>query len=234
MFLVLNRDVDAMLVHGSRHYIYAWRYEEKPSSLLKCLLRVLGRGVFVDVGAYVGFYTILSARHGWRVVAFEPNPINVILLRYNIALHGVEDRVVVVGKAVGDVHGYARFSMSSNPSESSFTKYLRNELRLLNIDVEVVTIDSILESLGIGDVENLVMKVDVEGFGLRVLRGARRSIERFRPFILFEVHRTFDEGDEIHALKMLKDLGYGFVVVEPRSRRNFIVYAYPMEKVYML
>jgi hypothetical protein len=74
------------------------------------------------------------------------------------------------------------------------------------------------------------MKVDVEGFGLRVLRGARRTIERFRPFILFEVHRTFDEKDEIHALKMLKGLGYNFVVVEPSSRRNFTVYAYPMEK----
>jgi FkbM family methyltransferase len=230
VFMVLNRDVRAILVHASGYYAYAWRYEEKPSSLLKCLLKVLRRGVFVDVGAYIGFYTVFAARHGWRVVAFEPNPINLILLRYNIAFHGVGDRVVVVDKAAGDVHGYARFSISSSPSESSFTKYLRNELRLLNIDVEVVTIDSILESLGIGDVENLVMKVDVEGFGLRVLRGVRRSIEKYRPFICFEVHRTFDEEDEIHALKMLKDLGYGFVVVEPRSRRNFIVYAYPREK----
>jgi len=230
VFLVLNRDVDAMLVHGSRHYIYAWRYVEKPSSLLKCLLKVLRRGVFVDVGAYVGFYTVLAARHGWRVVAFEPNPISLVLLRYNIALHGVGDRVVIVGKAAGDVHGYARFSMSSSPSESSFTKYLRSELKLLDIVVEVTTIDSALESLGVKDFDSLVVKVDVEGFGLRVLRGARKTIERFRPLILFEVHRTFDEEDEIHALKMLKDLGYGFVVVESRSRRNFIVYAYPREK----
>jgi predicted RNA methylase len=53
---------------------------KKPSSLLRCLLRVLGRGVFVDVGAYIGFYTVLATRHGWRVVAFEPNPINLILI----------------------------------------------------------------------------------------------------------------------------------------------------------
>ena len=101
---------------------------------------------------------------------------------------------------------------------------------MLEVVVEVVTIDSVLESLSVKDVDNLIMKVDVEGFGLRVLRGAMKTIERFRPFILFEVHRTFDDEDEIHALKMLKSLGYSFVVVEPRSRRNFIVYAYPMEK----
>jgi hypothetical protein len=130
----------------------------------------------------------------------------------------------------GDAHGYAKLSISASPSESSFTKYLRNELRLLDVDVEVVTIDSVLEYIGIKDVESLVMKVDVEGFGLRVLRGATKTIERFRPFILFEVHRTFDDEDEIHALKTLKGSGYGFVVVEPGSRRNFVVYAYPIEK----
>jgi hypothetical protein len=107
---------------------------------------------------------------------------------------------------------------------------LRSELRLLDIVVEITTIDSALESLGVKVFDNLVVKVDVEGFGLRVLKGARKTIERLRPFILFEVHRTFDEEDEIHALKMLKNLGYDFVVVEPRSRRNFIVYAYPREK----
>ncbi|MFZ8810969.1 MAG: FkbM family methyltransferase [Pyrobaculum sp.] len=230
VFIVLNRDAGAILIDGSRCYMYAWKYEEKPSRLFRCLLRALRHGVFVDVGAYVGFYTVLAARHGWRVVAFEPNPINVILLKYNISLHGVGDRAVIVSKATGDAHGWARFSISSNPSESSFTKYLRNELKLLEVVVEVVTIDSVLESLSVKDIDNLIMKVDVEGFGLRVLRGAMKTIERFRPFILFEVHRTFDDEDEIRALEMLKSLGYGFVVVEPRSRRNFIVYAYPMEK----
>jgi FkbM family methyltransferase len=69
------------------------------------LLRTLRHGVFVDVGAYVGFYTVFAARHGWRVVAFEPNPINVILLKYNISLHGVGDRAIIVSKATGDAHG---------------------------------------------------------------------------------------------------------------------------------
>ncbi len=230
VFMVFNRDVGVCLVDGSRCYMYAWRYEGKPSSLSQCLLNILGHGVFVDVGAYVGFYTVLAAKHGWRVVAFEPNPINLIVLKYNIALHGVEDRVVIVSKATGDVQGYARFSIASSPSESSSTKYLQDELRLVDVVVEVTTIDSVLESLGVKDVNSLVVKVDVEGFGLRVLRGAMRTIERFRPYILFEVHRTFDEEDEIYALRMLKDLGYGFVVVEPRSRRNFIIYAYPRER----
>jgi FkbM family methyltransferase len=131
------------------------------------LLRVLRQGVFVDIGAYVGFYTVLAARHGWKVAAFEPNPINVILLRYNIALHGVGDRAVIVDKAVCDVHGWARFSISSSSSKSSSQSILRAERRLLDIVVEIITMNSTLESLDIKDFDNLVMKVDVEGFWVK-------------------------------------------------------------------
>lgn len=191
---------------------------------------MLKHGVFVDIGAYVGLYTILAAKHGWKVVAFEPNPISLILLNYNIAFHGIENRVTIVGKAAGDTHGYAKFAITFTLSKSSLARDLRNETRLLNVVVEVTTVDFVLESLDVRDPNNLIIKVDVEGFGLRVLQGCRRTIEKFRPFILFEVHRTFDEKDEIYALKMLKCLGYNFMVMTVRSRRNFIVYAYPREK----
>jgi FkbM family methyltransferase len=128
-------------------------------------------------------------------------------LRYNIALHGVGEKVVVVDKAAGDAHGYAKLPTSISSSESSFTKHLRNELRLLDVDVEVITIeDPVLESIGVKGVESLVMKVDVEGFWVKGLGGAAKTVERFRLFILFEVHRTFDDEGEVHALKMLKCL----------------------------
>jgi len=193
-------------------------------------LKKLRRGVFIDVGAYVGFYTVLAARRGWRVICFEPNPLSLILLKYNISLYRLESKVRIVSKAAGDKHSYALLTIASNPSESSFTKYLRNEMKLLNVVVEIETIDSIVNSLGISSDVNLLLKVDVEGFGLNVLKGAMKTIRKLKPFILFEVHRTFDEGDEIHALKVLRDMGYEFVVLEPRSRANFIVYAYPRKR----
>jgi hypothetical protein len=58
------------------------------------------------------------------------------------------------------------------------------------------------------------------------LRGVAKTIKRFRPFILFDVHRTFDDEDEIRALNMLKGLGYGFC----SCKAGVQVYAYPMER----
>ncbi|MCC6055396.1 MAG: FkbM family methyltransferase, partial [Desulfurococcaceae archaeon] len=118
-------------------------------------------GVFIDVGSYVGFYTLLAAKHGWRAIAFEPNPLNLILLRYNIDLHDINDKVVVIDKAAGSVQGSAIFTLSYSPSESSFTKYLRNELKLFNIVVEVTSIDSVVESLNIKDDSIIIIKIDV-------------------------------------------------------------------------
>lgn len=43
------------------------------------LVKGIETGCFVDVGAYVGFYILLAAKHELRVVTFEPNLINVIL-----------------------------------------------------------------------------------------------------------------------------------------------------------
>jgi FkbM family methyltransferase len=226
VFMVHNLDVRILLVDASRYYDYTRRYrgEEKIIKLLRCLLGVLRHGVFIDVGSYVGFYTLLAAKYGWRAIAFEPNPLNLILLRYNIDLHDINDKVVVIDKAAGSVQGSAIFTLSYSPSESSFTKYLRNELKLFNIVVEVTSIDSVVESLNIKDDSIIIIKIDVEGFGLEVVKGAIKTIERFRPFIVFEVHRTFDEQDEINVLKMLKRLGYGLKIIEPRSERNFIIF----------
>jgi len=228
VFLVHNVDVGALLVNSPRFYIYIQRYEREPVEILRCLLSRYERGLFVDIGAYVGFYTILAARHGWNVLAFEPNPLNSILLRYNIALHNVGDRVTIVDKAVGDKHSYSRFTIALSPSESSFTKYYKGP-RIMDIIVEVVTLDSVIETLNIENNVNIVMKIDVEGFGLNVVKGAIKTIRRFKPFILFEIHRTFDELDEVNALTILKSLGYEYVIVEPRSTRSFIIYAYSKE-----
>ena len=100
-------------------------------------------------------------------------------------------------------------------------------MRLCEVEVEVIPLDSLLQQLG--TVKPVVLKIDVEGFGLNVVRGATEVIKSFRPFIFFEVHRTFDELDEMRALQLLKDMGYGLKLLDWRSKINFIIFAYPAE-----
>ncbi|AXQ69799.1 methyltransferase [Caulobacter phage CcrSC] len=83
-----------------------------------------------------------------------------------------------------------------------------------------------LDSFGLEDVDYL--KIDVEGFELRVLRGAEATIERFRPVIVIEQNDASLPGeDPSGARKWLEERGYQHVATCPRgwdhimvSRRN--------------
>jgi hypothetical protein len=73
VFVNYNCDVGVLFVDGSRYCSYAlsYREEERVVKLFKCLLKALDHRAFIDVGAYVGFYSLLAARHGWRVCCFR-------------------------------------------------------------------------------------------------------------------------------------------------------------------
>ena len=63
--------------------------------------------VVIDVGAHVGLFTLRCLRHyqAKRVVAVEHHPLNCKLLRYNVAMNGFKDKVIIVKKAAGQEEG---------------------------------------------------------------------------------------------------------------------------------
>jgi FkbM family methyltransferase len=120
-----------------------------------------GGGLFIDVGANVGTYTIWAAEQGAEVIALEPAADTFGLLQENIALNGY--RVTAVRAAAGDHCGHARFTSGLDAANS-----LAADGPVLT---ELVTVDSL-----IGDRRVAGMKIDVEGFEIDVLRGAARAL----------------------------------------------------------
>ena len=124
-----------------------------------------GGGLFLDVGANVGTYTIWAAELGAEVIALEPAPDTFRLLQENIALNGY--LVTALRAAAGDHCGTARFTAGLDAANS------------LDPDgaavTELVTVDSV-----IGDRRVTGMKVDVEGFEIDVLRGAAAALAQQR------------------------------------------------------
>ena len=122
-------------------------------------------GLFVDVGANVGTYTIWAAEQGAEVIAVEPAADTFGLLEENIALNGYQ--VTAVRAAAGARSGRARLTRGLDAG---------NCLSPDGPEVtEMVTVDSL-----IGDRRVTGMKVDVEGFEIDVLRGAARALADHR------------------------------------------------------
>ena len=126
---------------------------------------------FVEGGAFWGRYAkIASQKVGMqgRVIAIEPSPVNVATLEKLIE-KGELKNVSLVRKALWNKRGTKRFCVDGNPAGHKLTASGEKV-----IDVEVDTIDNILEELGI-KVVNL-LAADVEGAEAEMLRGAERSL----------------------------------------------------------
>ncbi|MFP5363774.1 MAG: FkbM family methyltransferase [Thermoleophilia bacterium] len=170
----------------------------------EALRRLLAPGaVFYDVGANVGFFTILGARlvgPQGRVVAFEPVPECARAVARNIALNGFA-HASVREQAVGAAAGSARLLVVGEASWSHLASTGRHADVRDEIDVRVVSIDDLV---GTGEIPPPdVLKIDTEGAELQAVEGMRATIAANRPAIVCELH---DTNAEFCAL--MDELGY--------------------------
>lgn len=139
-------------------------------------------GVFVDVGANVGWHALHAAHLPGveAVVAFEPDPINAWLFDRNRSQ--VAAKIVLVVAALGDRRGTAQLHRykPSNPGRHSIAVDHGSG----SILVPLLDLDGALDDLGFGDQPIAALKIDVEGFEPAVIAGARRALARTRVVVL--------------------------------------------------
>jgi len=178
--------------------------------------RLLPAGsVICDIGANFGYYSLALAeflKRDCRVLAFEPSPETRARLERNIALNQLRDTVTVIPCALSDAPGSAR--MTSRKGNSGAT-YIRNDGET---EVEVVTLDDVCARHRLSRLD--FVKIDVEGFELKVLKGGERCLRAFRPILLVELmaeqlERAGTSPAEVATL--LRDCGYALYV--PRRKR---------------
>jgi FkbM family methyltransferase len=139
--------------------------------------------VVVDGGANVGFYTMLQASRGARVVAFEPNHGTAAPLRAGIFRNALGGLVTRVGAGLADRTGKQRFYVAaSNIIGGSIFKDLDETDRRPAGEVELVALDEELPGLGVGPVD--LLKLDVEGADCLALDGATNSLRLVRAVVI--------------------------------------------------
>jgi FkbM family methyltransferase len=148
-----------------------------------------GARITLDVGAFVGYYSLLAAHANpeGRVFAFEPLPGPRQRLLHHLALNRLT-RVECVAAAAGADDGDAQlFHVPEElPTSSSLSREFMAGARELNhLRVPVRALDRFLAEAGLEGVD--LVKIDTESTELDVLRGLVRTLEYERPFVLCEV-----------------------------------------------
>jgi FkbM family methyltransferase len=144
--------------------------------------------VLLDVGAYVGQFTLISSRAtsgDIRIFSFEPTPEVFRQLRRNIQANKCA-HVTCIQAALSDKPGKAKFYFyPDSHDQNSLRALASSDARFAQVNVE--TVDSISEKYSIDRMD--IIKVDVEGNELAVLKGASLSLARFRPILIIEISR---------------------------------------------
>lgn len=179
-------------------------YEPLETSILISTLR---KGdFFFDIGAHTGYYSLIAGkivgRRG-KVFAFEPEKNNISFLEDNIKRNGLKN-VEVVDKAVSDRNGEVKFYRSLDSSG----------------DHSLVRNTGVFEKVGSVSLDSFcasrraypnVLKVDVEGAELLVLRGARRVLKNKSLRDVFIEISNVSVGLKI--AKLLRDSGFELFVI---------------------
>ena len=179
-------------------------YEPEQTAMFEQCLKA--GDVFLDVGAHVGYYTLISSRAvgvRGRVVAFEPEPKNLVYLKEHVHLNQCSN-VTVVATAVGRERGMASFEYGTGTGTGRVVPGLNGSG---SFQVPVISLDEFCEK------NNLIpqgIKMDIEGGEIAALAGAKRVLERSRPIIFLSTH-----GPKIHqeCMSFLKSSGYAFKAI---------------------
>lgn len=174
-------------------------YETDVQELVTQLLKE--GGVFYDLGANVGFFSLLASRlvgPAGHVYAFEPLPDNLKYLRRHVDLNE-GGNISVIPAAVCDRTGTAAFG-----GEKSKAKLMESG----PISVDTVALDELWKNGRIRPPS--VVKMDVEGGELSALLGMQELLEATLPHMLIEFHGQFVDGLDIdtECRTLLRNLGY--------------------------
>ena len=150
--------------------------------------------VFLDIGANAGYFSLLASRcvgESGRVLAVEPNPAMVKQLRQNkerncltniaITEAACSDSVEVLDLYIGNPYNTGNSSLSRD--NLAWTK---------SVKVTCTTVDLLVEKYGLHRVD--LVKIDVEGAELQVLRGMSTTLKHLRPKIITELSASLLEG----------------------------------------
>ncbi len=165
------------------------------------------QSVFVDIGANIGNHTCYFARRFAITIAAEPSMVVASILRSNILLNDLQDKVTVVEAAISDHNGTAMHytSTGDNLGGSSLDDSRKDTRSAEGKEVPVITGDeAVLRIVPSGAVITFV-KIDVEGHEYPVLQGLTETLRRDQPVILFEA----DAGPSGQkCFDLLRQLGY--------------------------
>lgn len=186
--------------------------------------------IVMDIGANIGIYTILLS-HIYpkaKIIAIEASPTIFEMLKSNCKLNNLlfpsGSNVLLINKAISDkdditTEFYEKHSMSTMLKEfltNLSSTILTNQDELNKKLVRTVTIDNLVETIGVNEIS--LLKIDVEGAEVLALKGAIKTLTHKKiKNMVIEYHSLENYN---YIVKLLEEKELGYTIVNSQERFN--------------
>ena len=159
-------------------------FEEAQLAYLTSEIEKMGADTFLDIGANIGFYSVIIAHNRLvaNVIAFEPDQRNIVGFNANVSLNDLTGCIQLQQCAVSANSGALNFQ--PGPDNSTGQSMIAAD-DAPGISVPALSIDDFSDLSG----RKIAMKIDVEGHELDVLRGMRRTLRENECLLQIEIYR---------------------------------------------
>ncbi|MFN7923344.1 MAG: FkbM family methyltransferase [Bryobacteraceae bacterium] len=153
--------------------------------------------IVFDCGAHVGVFTGTALRRGAaKVVAIEPDPVNVECLRRNFKKEIAEGKVIVQQVGVWNSEGSMKLSLGEGGNTGTNSMWSKQSEK--SIEVPVTTIDKLVAKLELSKVT--FIKMDIEGAEREALLGAAETLKKHRPRLMLDLNHRPDDAEVLPAV----------------------------------
>jgi FkbM family methyltransferase len=199
IFSSVGIHINLLEIYGNREYFLLFSHIPRKGDII------------IDCGAYIGLYSIISSKlsgNDGKIISIEPNPSVFEHLRRNIQLNKIENSILL-NIALADREGEMEFFIPKVSAAGS-TFYLEH-LSLQKVAefnkmvVKTMTLDKLILMENLNRVN--IVKIDVEGAELLVLRGAQNALKSKKiDKLIVEIHKTINPPKEV--IDFLLNKGY--------------------------
>lgn len=152
------------------------------------------KDICFDIGANIGMFSLLFSRYSQEVYSFEPMPRNVDFFKKMMVINKITN-IKFFSLAISDKNGIQKFKSGDSIATGGLS--ING-----NLEVLTTTLDTFIKEK---KVKPSIIKIDVEGGELLILKGAKNYLRKRKPRILLETH-GIKKSNEV--IQLLKELGY--------------------------
>ncbi len=202
-----------------------YKYGVYEAGVLNVLKNFLKKGdFFIDVGSNIGIISLAASQfvgENGRVYSFEPEPETFNFFRRNILINNLKN-ITAFNKGLGSAKEVKKIYYSKDYGNSTLLESEKSKYKFIEKKIEIETLDNIISENNIKNIK--MIKIDVEGWELEVLKGAEKLLKsKNAPIISIEYFEALElkEGKVINFVDYIQAIN-NYKIYKLKKSKNFI------------